>query len=48
MTTGRSAFVLCTRGLTDPGFPKYPALPVTACRGYEAAAAGGRAGEDDH
>jgi hypothetical protein len=48
VTTGRSAFVLCTRGLTDPDFPKYPALPVTSCRGYEPAGAAGRAGEDDH
>lgn len=33
--TARSTFVLCTRGLTDPSFPKYPRLPVLACRGYE-------------
>ncbi len=30
-----STFIMCTRGLTDPAFPKYPVLPVLACRGYE-------------
>jgi hypothetical protein len=30
-----SAFYQCLRGLTDPSFPKYPRLPVIACRGYE-------------
>jgi hypothetical protein len=32
---GRSTFYLCQRSLTDPAFPKYPPLPVVACRGYE-------------
>jgi hypothetical protein len=40
-----SLFVLCERSRTDPAFPRYPALPVRQCRGYERAAdgAGGRA-----
>jgi hypothetical protein len=32
-----SRFVLCERSRTDPTFPRYPALPVRACRGYERA-----------
>jgi len=28
-------YYLCQLGLTDPSFPKYPRLPVLACRGYE-------------
>jgi hypothetical protein len=31
-----SSFVLCRRSVTDPRFPRYPALPVFACAGYEA------------
>jgi hypothetical protein len=30
-----SRFVLCARSRTEPDFPRYPALPVVACRGYE-------------
>jgi hypothetical protein len=30
-----SVFYLCERSATDPGFPKYPRLPVAQCRGYE-------------
>ena len=34
--TGRgSEFSLCERSKTDPGFPKYPRVPVRECRGYE-------------
>jgi hypothetical protein len=41
-----STFTMCTRGLTDPAYPKYPVLPVAACRGYERAeAAAGDRGE---
>jgi aryl-alcohol dehydrogenase-like predicted oxidoreductase len=29
-----SMFILCERSATDPTFPRYPALPVVACRGY--------------
>ncbi len=32
-----STFMMCTRGLTDPAYRKYPMLPVLACRGYEPA-----------
>jgi hypothetical protein len=31
-----SLFILCTRGLTDPAWPKYPRLPVLRCTGFEA------------
>jgi hypothetical protein len=30
-----SVFVLCERSAADPAYPKYPRLPVLACRGYE-------------
>jgi hypothetical protein len=30
-------FWLCRRSETDPAFPRYPALPVLACTGYEPA-----------
>jgi hypothetical protein len=34
--TGRgSVFSLCERSRSDPAFPKYPRLPVTACAGFE-------------
>jgi len=29
-----SVFFLCRLSLTDPGFAKYPVLPVLQCRGY--------------
>jgi hypothetical protein len=32
-----SVFLLCEKSLSDLSFPKYPRLPVLACRGYEAA-----------
>ena len=32
--TPRSRFWLCERSTTDPSFPKYPRLPVMACRGF--------------
>ncbi|MBX6342735.1 MAG: hypothetical protein IRY97_09780 [Thermomicrobiaceae bacterium] len=31
----RSTFWLCGRSRVDPAFPRYPRLPVRACRGYE-------------
>lgn len=31
----RSTFYLCQRSFTDPAYPKYPPIPVMACRGYE-------------
>jgi hypothetical protein len=31
----RSTFYLCRLSGTDARFPKYPALPVRACAGYE-------------
>jgi hypothetical protein len=34
-----SVFLMCERGLRrEPGFAKYPRLPVTVCRGHEPAA----------
>jgi len=30
-----SVFLLCNLSLTDPGFPKYPRLPVLSCDGYQ-------------
>lgn len=30
-----SLFRLCLRSREDPRFPRYPKLPVLACRGYE-------------
>ena len=36
VTSDRGAiFYLCQRSATDDAFPKYPRLPVRACRGYE-------------
>lgn len=29
-----SVFYLCERSLTDPRFPRYPAIPVVDCSGY--------------
>jgi hypothetical protein len=30
-----SIFSLCRRSREDPTFPRYPRLPVLACRGHE-------------
>jgi hypothetical protein len=30
-----SRFWLCARSRFDPSFPRYPRLPVLACRGYD-------------
>jgi len=30
-----SVFLRCGMAALDPAFPKYPRLPVVACRGYE-------------
>jgi hypothetical protein len=30
-----SHFWQCTRSADDPSFPRYPALPVVSCRGFE-------------
>ena len=36
ITSGRgSVFFLCRLSEVDPSFPRYPALPVLRCRGYE-------------
>ena len=31
----RATYWLCRRSASDPAFPRYPALPVRACRGFE-------------
>jgi hypothetical protein len=33
--TRGSVFSLCGRSRSDPAYPRYPRLPVTACAGYE-------------
>ncbi len=35
LASPRSVFVRCGLAETDPAFPRYPALPVRACTGYE-------------
>lgn len=30
-----SVFLRCALAETDPRFPRYPRLPIVACRGYE-------------
>jgi len=30
-----STFYFCERSASDPGFPKYPRLPVLQCSGFE-------------
>jgi len=36
ITSGKgSSFWLCRKSETDPHFPRYPALPVLRCAGYE-------------
>jgi hypothetical protein len=34
LASPRSIFVRCCLAETDPRFPRYPALPVIACKGY--------------
>jgi hypothetical protein len=31
-----SRFFLCRRSESDPGYPRYPRLPVLSCAGHEA------------
>lgn len=35
LTSRTSAFLRCAMAEIDPSFPRYPRLPVLACRGYE-------------
>lgn len=32
---GAQLYWMCERSLTDPGYDKYPRLPVLQCPGYE-------------
>jgi hypothetical protein len=34
-TAKGSTFMLCTLSFADPRFPRYPALPVLRCSGYQ-------------
>ncbi len=36
LASRRSVFVRCGLAASDPAFPRYPGLPVVACRGYRA------------
>ena len=38
-TTRGSVFSLCERSTIDPDYPRYPRIPVLACRGHEEAEA---------
>jgi hypothetical protein len=35
-----STFLQCQLSFTDPGFPKYPRLPVLMCNGYSGKTSG--------
>ncbi|HEY7215433.1 MAG TPA: hypothetical protein VIC28_12435 [Thermoanaerobaculia bacterium] len=35
LASRRSVFVRCALADADPRFPRYPALPVAACAGYQ-------------
>jgi hypothetical protein len=35
-TARGSVFRLCERSVSDPRYPRYPALPVLRCDGFEA------------
>jgi len=39
-TARGSVFRLCERSATDPRYPRYPALPVLRCDGFELAVRG--------
>jgi hypothetical protein len=38
--TRGSVFSLCMRSKDDPGYPRYPRLPVLRCAGFEEGAEG--------
>jgi hypothetical protein len=40
LASRRSVFVRCGLAETDPAFPRYPPLPVSACSGWRPAAGG--------
>jgi len=39
LASPRSTFLRCRRADREPGYPRYPTLPVVACRGFEATSA---------
>lgn len=44
LASPRSVFVRCARAKVDPGYVRYPRLPVLACPGHEPEAAQERGG----
>lgn len=40
-----TTYFLCERSFADPQFPKYPAIPVTQCTGFEQKASSQGRGE---
>jgi hypothetical protein len=44
--TRGSVFSLCERSAEDPSFPRYPRIPVLACRGFEADESSGTAPDE--
>lgn len=43
LSSARSTFVRCGLAASDPSFPRYPALPVRSCPGFEEREKAGRA-----
>jgi hypothetical protein len=41
LASPRSVFVRCGKAVTDPRFPRYPALPVRECAGFETVSSAG-------
>lgn len=41
LSSRSSTFLRCGMAEVDPAFPRYPRLPVLACRGYERVPEGG-------
>ena len=40
-TRSGAVFRLCERSTSDPAYPRYPALPVLSCGGFEPGAVAG-------
>ena len=40
-TRNGATFRLCERSTSDPAYPRYPALPVLSCAGFEPVAGAG-------
>jgi hypothetical protein len=49
VATPRSLFWLCERSRTDPGYARYPRLPMLSCPGFEPGTPEGpEPGDDEH